>query len=206
MKGPPGQEASIAQVTKRRIPEPERVTFLVVMEEVLMSFLPMAAYCRSALRRGQEEGLQAGAERRLTCLSLHPKLDREMICKGVTGFVLASLLLVTMSGCAALVVGAAGGAAGAVYVMGQLKDRLDATVPQVHQATVAALKDLDLSILEEKGDKLTAHVESEFSDGKHVWIAVEADGEDGARITIRVGMVGDEAKSRAILDAIRRHL
>jgi len=131
---------------------------------------------------------------------------RKMTRERVTGFLLAGMLLLTNVGCALVVVGAAGGAAGAVYVGGQLKDRLEASVPQVHQAAVKALKELELPIREEKVDKLTAHLESELSDEKHVWITIEADGEDGAKITIRVGIVGDEAKSKAILEAVRRHL
>src|SRR5262249_38284641 len=118
---------------------------------------------------------------------------------------LAILLLGTTTGCW-LVVGAAGGAAGAVYIMGQLKDRLDAPVASVHDATVAALKGMDLPIKEDKADKLSAHVESEFADGQHVWITIEADGEEGSRITIRVGVTGDEPKSRAILDALKQRL
>ena len=131
---------------------------------------------------------------------------RKLTYGRMTGLLLTGTLLLTTGGCALVVVGAAGGAAGAVYVSGQLKDRLEAPVPRVHQATVAALKDLDLPILKEKGDKLSAHVETQFADDKYVWIAIEADGEEAAKITIRVGVIGDEAKSRAILEAVRRHL
>lgn len=128
-----------------------------------------------------------------------------MALRRVRDLLLAGLVLCTSTGCW-FVVGAAGGAAGAVYVMGQLKDRLDAPVAQVHDAAVAALKDLGLPIKEDKTDKLSAHVESEFADGQHVWITIEAEGEAASKITIRVGMVGDEAKSRKILDTLNQHL
>ena len=58
------------------------------------------------------------------------------------------------SGCLALAVGAAGGAAGAIYVMGKLKDELNYPVHVVHDATVAAMNDLELKLSEDKVDSL----------------------------------------------------
>lgn len=105
-----------------------------------------------------------------------------------------------------IALGAAGGTAGTVYVMGGLKDRLNAPVPKVRQAVAAGLKDLGLPIREDRGDKLTAHLESEFSDGAHVWITMESAADSQTDTTIRVGVVGDEARSRKILEALWRHL
>src|SRR5262245_32702535 len=78
------------------------------------------------------------------------------------------------SGCLAFAVGAAGGAAGAVYVMGKLKDEVDYPVSVVHDAAVAAMKDLELKLTEDKADKLSAHMESAFSDGINIWIDIDS--------------------------------
>jgi hypothetical protein len=121
-------------------------------------------------------------------------------------FVLCAAMWCGSTGCAALVVGAAGGAAGAVYVMGRLQERVQAPVPTVHHAAVQGLKDLDLPILEDKGDKITAHLESEFADSSHVWIDLDTVGESQTKITIRVGIVGDEARSRRLLAVITKRL
>lgn len=110
------------------------------------------------------------------------------------------------SGCLALVVGAAGGAAGAVYVMGRLKDELDHSMPVVHDAAIAAMNDLGLKLSEDKVDKISAHTESEFSDGPHVWIDLESVSDSRCRVTIRVGLTGDEVRSRKIYDTIKQHL
>ncbi|MEX5213441.1 MAG: DUF3568 domain-containing protein [Nitrospiraceae bacterium] len=120
--------------------------------------------------------------------------------------VLCLLLGVFASGCVALAVGAAGGVAGAVYVMGKLKDEVDHDVPTVHTATVAAMKDLGLNPSENKADKMSAHLESEFADGKHVWIDLESISEARTSLTIRVGFTGDEVRARKIHQAITRHL
>ncbi|HEU4685540.1 MAG TPA: DUF3568 family protein [Nitrospira sp.] len=116
------------------------------------------------------------------------------------------LLALFCSGCVALAVGAAGGVAGAVYVMGKLKDELEYPVSAVHDAVVAAMKDLQLTVSEDKADRLSAHLESEFADGAHVWITIESLSDSRSRITIRVGVMGDEVRSRKIDETIRKHL
>lgn len=127
-------------------------------------------------------------------------------CSRVPGFVLCAALALLCSGCLALVVGAAGGAAGAVYVMGKLQDEMSYEVSVMHKATVAALAELELKLLEDKADKLSAHMESEFSDGEHVWIDLKSLSDSRTSLTIRVGVTGNEVRARKIHDAIKRHL
>lgn len=110
------------------------------------------------------------------------------------------------SGCLALAVGAASGAAGVVYVMGKLKDELNHPVPVVHDATVAAMNDLGLKLSEDRVDTVSAHMESEFSDGPQVWIDLKSISDSRCRLTIRVGLTGDEVRSRKIYDTIKQHL
>ena len=124
----------------------------------------------------------------------------------VPGLVLCVVLASFCSGCFWMAVGAAGGAAGAVYVMGKLKDEMNYDVSTVHKATVAALAELELKVLEDKADRVTAHVESEFSDSEHVWIDMESLVNSRTSLTIRVGVMGNEVRARKIHDAIKRHL
>jgi len=116
------------------------------------------------------------------------------------------LLAAFSSGCVALFVGAAGGAAGTVYVMGKLTEELSYDVPTVHGATLTAMKKLELMLSEERADTLSAHMESEFADRVHVWIDLESVGESRTRITLRVGLTGDELRSRKVLDRIKESL
>ncbi len=110
------------------------------------------------------------------------------------------------SGCVALMVGAAGGAAGVVYVMGKLKDEQPYDVATLHAAVLAGLKDLSLTPSEDKHDQLSAHVESAFADGEHVWIELDSVSDAKTALTIRVGLTGNERRARTIHDAVRRHL
>ena len=126
--------------------------------------------------------------------------------KTTAGLVIYGLLGISSQGCVALVVGAAGGAAGAVYIMGKLTEELDHDVPAVHEAVLAGLKELDLKVSEDRADKLSAHLESEFADRAHVWIDLESIGESRTKVTVRVGLTGDEVRSRKILEATKRFL
>lgn len=115
-----------------------------------------------------------------------------------------SVLLTT--GCVALMVGAGAGAAGTVYMMGKLEERVEASVPNVQKATIAGLKDLNLPIHKNEGDKLSAQIESKTADEKTIWIKTNFVTELLSELTIRVGLTGDERRSREILRAIKRHL
>ncbi|NWF73791.1 MAG: DUF3568 family protein [Nitrospirae bacterium] len=127
-------------------------------------------------------------------------------CSRVPSLALCVVLAFFCSGCFWMAVGAVGGVAGAVYMMGKLKDEVNHDVTTVHKATVAALAELELKVLEDKFDKVTAHVESEFSDGEHIWIDLESLWGSRTSLTIRVGVTGNEVRARKVYDAIKRHL
>lgn len=116
--------------------------------------------------------------------------------------------LLFMSGCAVVLFGAGAGAgvAGATYVMGKLEDEVNAPVPKVQRATVTALKTLELPVDKQRGDKLAAELESETADQKKVWISITSLNSSRSKIVIRVGLMGDEIRSRQILEAIHTRL
>jgi len=116
------------------------------------------------------------------------------------------LLAMQLAGCAALLVGGAAGAGSVVYIKGQLKENVDASVSRTHDASISALKELKLPIIEDNHDRLSARIKSQAANGSDVWIEIESLGSESSKVTVRVGIMGDEPKSRQILDAIHRHL
>jgi len=116
------------------------------------------------------------------------------------------LLFLFNSGCAALIVGAGAGGAGVVYVKGKLQETISASVPQVHKATIAGLKDLKINITEERSDNLTSEVRGTLADGKKVWVDADSINSSSTKLTIRVGYLGDKTFSLRIRDAIKKHL
>ena len=124
----------------------------------------------------------------------------------MAGWAIWVVLAAFSSGCIPLVVGAAGGAAGVAYVMGKSTEELNYDVPVVHRAALTAMKELGLTLSEDRADTLSAHMESEFADGASIWISLESMGESRTQATIRVGRTGDEVRSRKILDTIKQYL
>jgi hypothetical protein len=122
--------------------------------------------------------------------------------------VLTGSLVMGGSGCAVVLFGAGAGAgvAGATYVMGKLEDEIDAPLSKVRRASVAALKSLDLPVDKDRADKMAAELESETADEKKIWISITALTPSRSKIVIRVGIMGDETRSRRILEAIHAHL
>lgn len=119
---------------------------------------------------------------------------------------LAALLTFSCSGCIAVAVGAAGGAAGATYVMGKVTENLNAPVAKVYEASVAACRDLDMAIIERASEGRAARVEAEFTDGTRATVAIEAVDDDHSLLTIHAGVIGQEQRARELWEATRRRL
>jgi len=117
-------------------------------------------------------------------------------------------LAVQISGCAgaALVAGGVVGAGGVVYVKGRLQEQLNSPLAKVHEATLAALKDFELPVGEDKKDMFVAKVRSQLANGDPIWIELCSLSEKSTEITIRVGILGNETRSRRLLGKIRGHL
>lgn len=119
-----------------------------------------------------------------------------------------ALVALSSSGCALLLVGA-GAAAGAgtvAYLQGELKTNQDAPLDKVLKAADATLKEMKLTVLERtegvERAKLTARVEGD----KRVEITLTRLTPKATAISIRVGVFGDEALSRQILEKILKRL
>ena len=110
------------------------------------------------------------------------------------------------SGCVPLLIGAAAGAGGIVYVKGALVHNIDESVEDIHKASLAALKDLNLFVTSDELNRHSAEIKAEYEDGKKINIKVDAITEYVSKVTVRVGMVGDQEDSRLILNAIEKKL
>ena len=116
------------------------------------------------------------------------------------------ILLSSASGCIALALGAAGGAAGVTYAKGKLTDRVDAPVAQVHAATIMAIEERGLPIRDEQLYASSAKVRSETTDDKNIWIEIDSITPDSSKITIRIGATGNQHRSVDLLEAIKANL
>ena len=112
----------------------------------------------------------------------------------------------TVTGCVALAVGAAGGAAGVVYVKGRLVDTIDAPVERVYNASLAMLGAKGLPVREKRIDFSSARIRSEYKDGEDIRIEIDAITSEVSEVRIRVALTGDQGRSSDLLDSIKARL
>ena len=105
-----------------------------------------------------------------------------------------------LQGCLLLAVGAGAGAGAATvaYVKGELRTTYAASLNRTWEATLSALKDLQINVRSSKKDATQGDIEATKADGTKVKINLEPAGPDTTSVRIRVGMFGDEEASRVI--------
>jgi hypothetical protein len=109
--------------------------------------------------------------------------------------------LAVLPGCIVMAVGAGAGAV--AYVRGELNATLDKDYNLVVKATAQALKELEFAKVSENKDALQAVFVARTALDKKVEIKLGNPGNKLTTIKIRVGIIGDEALSQAILAKIK---
>jgi hypothetical protein len=114
-------------------------------------------------------------------------------------------LLASLSGCVAVLAGAAG--AGTVaWVEGRLDAALDANYARAERAANRAVDELQFIRIDEKKDALTAILTVRTAEDKKVEIKIIRVGDTASDAQIRVGVFGDKALSLTILEKIKANL
>jgi hypothetical protein len=117
---------------------------------------------------------------------------------------LGSALLVT-SGCIARgTVGAQG--AGATWYSGRLESNLGANLDEVFRASEKAIAELQFAKVSDRKSTIDAQLISRTAVDKKVSIVLNQVTEDSTKVSIRVGLMGDQALSQAILEKIKANL
>ena len=120
--------------------------------------------------------------------------------------VLLVMMAVNVSGCVALLAGAAGGAGTGYWISGKLTHEVVANIEEGFAAANSDLKSFGFTVTKEVKKDTVAQVVSEYTDGKTIWIDVHRISDDRSRLAVRVGAVSDEEAARKILDKILRYL
>jgi hypothetical protein len=135
---------------------------------------------------------------------LKHSLHRLPLLRLVVGL-LAGSAAASLSGCVVAAVAAA--AAGTVaYIKGELNATLEADVPAVAQATEAAIKNMKFFAISSKHDTVSGAFVARNAKDERITITLTKTGSGLTKTEIRVGILGDEELSRAILEEIRQGL
>ena len=113
--------------------------------------------------------------------------------------------VVLLSGCPAILVGA--GAVGTMaYLEGDLKSVEPHAIDEVYKATHKVLKDLDMKVVKDTKEKTQAEIAARDGEDRKVTINLVSKYEGITDISIRIGVFGDETRSRSLYTKIHQAL
>ena len=123
----------------------------------------------------------------------------------LTGFLL-SVVSVSLSGCALMLIGAgvAAGVGTVAYVNGELKGTEEVTLDKAWQATQQAMQDLQFKVTKSEKDALAGELIALRADNTRIVIRLKQQSDKVTEIRIRVGTFGDETLARLIFDKIKK--
>jgi len=124
---------------------------------------------------------------------------------------LAAITAFSCSGCWAIWLGggilAAGAAVGVTaYVEGNLEVTLDNPPAEVAKATEKAFATLGIAKVSATSSALSSEIIGKTTKDDKVRVVADAVGEKGSKLSIRIGVFGNEAESLKIYDEIRKNL
>lgn len=120
-------------------------------------------------------------------------------------FLLGTVSLLGQAGCVAVVAAGAAGA-GVAWVRGTLEANVEQGLDRTYLAAQKALGDLEFGRIDDRKTGVDAQLVTRTALDKRVEIRLEKITPRTTRITIRVGVFGDESLSATILDKIRSNL
>ena len=115
------------------------------------------------------------------------------------------LALATMSGCISDS-GPSPGFEAWQYTNAQYVGVAGATLDRTWKATLAALDQMGLTVRSKTRERLRADISAVRPDGTNIQIALSRQSPDFTRVTVQVGLLGDEAESKAIVAKIKAGL
>jgi Protein of unknown function (DUF3568) len=117
----------------------------------------------------------------------------------------STLGVLATSGCVVVVAGAAG--AGTVgYIRGELATTLNERYDRVIDAANTAVEKLQFAKISQTKDAFTTVIVARTAEDKKIEIHIERKADKVTDLRIRIGVFGDEEKSRAILEHINAAL
>jgi len=136
---------------------------------------------------------------------LKQKRSAKMQVKRVLLIVLLIGIAVFSQGCMVAAVGI--GAAGTIaYVRGDLEAVESHSLDEVYEASLKAVEELELRVINKSKDALTATINARDAQDKKVKITLRKTAEQTTKISIRIGTFGSETKSRLIYQKINYNL
>ena len=125
-----------------------------------------------------------------------------MVLKRISLFCVLLSLAMIGTACAPSIVGSGAG----VYSSFKLYAVADGDLTGVYNATLKALENLEIEVTDKAKDVFSARVVAKAADGKVITVNITPGENDLINFTIKVGVFGNEYRSRMIYDKIQQNL
>lgn len=120
--------------------------------------------------------------------------------------ILIGAFIILTAGCAMFLVGAGAGAGAVAYAKGELQTVEAAKLDDVWNAALKTARELDYVITDTNKQPIAASFIARGVRDERLEVILRSETLKTTELGIRVGVMGDEERSRLILDRIRRHL
>lgn len=116
------------------------------------------------------------------------------------------LILINLTGCVALLAGAAGGVGTVTWLSGKLSQEVGFSFDHVLAAAKKAMRALNLETTKVTAEEHLTQITGKYADGRKIWIDIRRISSTASKIEVRVGVPGDKEAERKILDKINSYL
>lgn len=109
-------------------------------------------------------------------------------------------------GCTVLGVGAASAIGGTHYLSGEIKASYPVSIFHLYEVSLYTFQEEQMKVISVKNTKTDADIEAKFDDDTSVKVHIYYNKEGYATLGVRVGMIGDEKRSRELLRKMEKYI
>ena len=121
-------------------------------------------------------------------------------------FIFMGVLVIFMNACTVIGAGVVAAVGGTHYLSGEIKASYPTSIYKLYKGTLSAFNQNDIKIISVRNTKTDADIEAKFSDDKEIKVHIYYNKEGLATLGIRIGMIGDETRSRKLVRLIERYI
>ena len=124
----------------------------------------------------------------------------------IKSFISVLLVFILMNGCTLVGVGAASAAGGTYYISGEIKASYPVSIYHLYEICLYTFQEEGIRVSSVKNTKKDADIEAELSDATPIKVHIYYNKEGAATIGLRIGVIGDEKRSRELLGKMQRYI
>ena len=116
------------------------------------------------------------------------------------------LMLLFSSGCTVIGVGTVSALGGTYYLSGEIKASYPVSIYHLYEVSLYTFQEEKMEIVSVENTRKDADIEAKFYDGTPVKVHIYYNKEGYASLGVRVGIIGDEKRSRELLRKMEKYI